>query len=182
MGGGSHLLAAKHLNRRFLGCEINEHYFALAKKRLAGQFLLCFSSVSSGINHRKFNMVKWRIGIGRAEAQNHNLAPMENVNIATITKTILRIKIVFQKMVLLALSILKSMDDICHDTFPEHIGNPHDIPHALLHRWCSSCKAYPKQDQLFSFICESISQLLAGLQDTRFGTLFHYLQAHAIVG
>ncbi len=26
----------KHLNRRFLGCEINEHYFALAKKRLAG--------------------------------------------------------------------------------------------------------------------------------------------------
>lgn len=36
MGSGSHLLAAKHLNRRFLGCEINEHYFALAKKRLAG--------------------------------------------------------------------------------------------------------------------------------------------------
>lgn len=36
MGSGSYLLAAKHLNRHFLGCEINEHYFEVAQKRLAG--------------------------------------------------------------------------------------------------------------------------------------------------
>ncbi len=31
-------------------------------------------------------MVNGALALARAEAQNHNLAPMENVNIATITK------------------------------------------------------------------------------------------------
>lgn len=34
MGSGSHLMVAQKLGRRFLGCEINPHYFALAQKRL----------------------------------------------------------------------------------------------------------------------------------------------------
>lgn len=33
-GSGSHLLVAKNLNRQYLGCEINDEYFQIAKKRL----------------------------------------------------------------------------------------------------------------------------------------------------
>lgn len=34
LGSGSHLLVAKNLNRQYLGCEINDEYFQIAKKRL----------------------------------------------------------------------------------------------------------------------------------------------------
>ncbi|QLB21173.1 hypothetical protein A6B43_06390 [Vespertiliibacter pulmonis] len=33
-GSGSHLLVAKQLNRKFIGCEINKSYFDVAKNRL----------------------------------------------------------------------------------------------------------------------------------------------------
>lgn len=34
LGSGSHLLVAKNLNRQYFGCEINDEYFQIAKKRL----------------------------------------------------------------------------------------------------------------------------------------------------
>ena len=34
LGSGSHLWVAKNLNRQYLGCEINDEYFQIAKKRL----------------------------------------------------------------------------------------------------------------------------------------------------
>lgn len=34
LGSGSHLFIAKNLNRQYLGCEINDEYFQIAKKRL----------------------------------------------------------------------------------------------------------------------------------------------------
>ena len=33
-GSGAHCLVAKHLNRKYIGCELNEEYFEIAKERL----------------------------------------------------------------------------------------------------------------------------------------------------
>ena len=33
-GSGTHLFVAKNLNRRFIGIELDEHYFNIAKERI----------------------------------------------------------------------------------------------------------------------------------------------------
>lgn len=37
-GSGSHLLVASKLNRKYVGCELNEDYFKIAKERLDDEF------------------------------------------------------------------------------------------------------------------------------------------------
>ena len=39
MGSGSHLLEARNLNRRFIGCELNKEYYALAFERIYNDLL-----------------------------------------------------------------------------------------------------------------------------------------------